>query len=914
MKLATLEVRADDLPLLLGPGEDRRHASLEADEPLDVRLGTRVRWGRALYRVAPGGWERPISIIEEARFRAGFVDGVLASALGFGLVDLVEVALRHMDETLACLASSWPGGVAGGGDVRWFVGPGHVTQAEVNALLQAPTLEDTASRCAEPEAAVRALQWASCRASELKANSSTVSGLFGPVLAVNDGGRLVALPVGFLLDGIHDAVDTLTAHALQREGAAELWRQECRRRTLGVLAGRGALLALDAEVQGDRILAVELVDDGLLLAVDIAVAGVDGASIADAEHRLRHFVPGATYTTPQGTVPIAVRDEVLRLVVIHGTDTALFLQGDQAVPVNWMRIEDLRWIITQAKRPDDLAMFLRDWQGQKAGFVFSFGPFDAWEIWSANDGSLYRGGQLPDALYIEPHGERAEWIKHSDLAWLEEALRDVGVRGLAAWPTVDVDEDACAATISDRWLRTALRIVRAADSAVIVAVRYDPVRAERRTLESIANGLGWKFRHLQADLTRYAIGGVIRIEICHGDEPDATDVARDNDVTVMAIGDGIHEALAEDSAAVERMLGEAIAAAGPGSDETRDAFVAAWCAAPPGIAGDATSPPATVHAGLAPPHPSLVTAVEQRIAGALQAAGIEPGVRRGTDARNLESQHIYPILQAQLTAALAPFHPDDLLTEVLADLERVHVQRWLSDGHHGRRAALADAMVERGLEPDDVVAEIATDRSEGAILARTVALVVEEALRHPPAGAATPNAFERSTIYAVAHHLLHAGLRSETIHLGLTSSEIEITAAYEIEFHRVRSDVDLDELQYKRAAATMPVRPTRPVDADDDEPTSIVTKLPELAGIDAALCEALGFGIDALITVLAVLEQWMVDVASPIAAATEDEAVAGVTADLVAPIDEGEIRSALSWLTLSREVTAQLVGSQGVVV
>ena len=81
MKLATLEVRADDLPLLLGPGEDRRHASLEADEPLDVRLGTRVRWGRALYRVAPGGWERPISIIEEARFRAGFVAMTISIAL-----------------------------------------------------------------------------------------------------------------------------------------------------------------------------------------------------------------------------------------------------------------------------------------------------------------------------------------------------------------------------------------------------------------------------------------------------------------------------------------------------------------------------------------------------------------------------------------------------------------------------------------------------------------------------------------------------------------------------------------------------------------------------------------------------------------------------------------------------------------
>lgn len=893
---------AEHLPLLLNLGSgDDAHASLEHDEPLDIRTGTRVRWGSSLFRVAPGGWERPVSIIEDAWTRVRTLDPVLEQKLGFGVFDLVDVALRHGDEVLERLEEHWPTAEAGDDEDPWFHGSGFVSQAEVDAAGIAPTLAQTIGRCPDPKSAARAIRWASRAPDALRCEPSMSDGLFGPVLAVDDNGTPVAFPVGFLLDGIHDAVSVLTSIALEAPGQSERFLAAAKSRTLHLISGRGAPLAPDATIAADQIVAVQQVNEGLLLAVDIAVP-IGGHQVAAAEARLSAFVPGARFGTERGTVEISERDEVIRLVVVHNTDSMTFLRGSDDLPVSWLTVEDLRWIMTQAERPDDLAMFLRSLQRKHAEHMFSFGPFDLWENWSANGGAFHRRGQPLTGLFFSPHSERAEWHWHADKAWVEASLLNVGLRQLAAWPVVVQEDDARVVQVIDRPARDAVHLIRSTDGRTVTAIRYDPRDDANVPLATMADAMCWKFRHLDGDTALIAEDHGVRIELRRGEVPLA--IEREGTVIVITVGDELEEALAVSSAEVEEAIGAGIAS--NADRAAREKFVDAWTGTPPGIVVDQLSVPqfATGLVDLHGPHPSLISEADRAMAERLFADGAEPGVRRGTAARDLESRTIYPVVLRHLHDCFAAFDRDGLLGELLADLERSMASRWREEGDHARRAALAAATAGRGLAADDIVAKVAESRSDRTVLTRIVMLCIEEVLRDPPSGTANPSAFERDRMYAVGRHLFEAGMRSETIHQRLSETEIEITDGYEVVLHNAPGDLDFDKLQYTRAARSMPERPNSEEQPQPGPPISVSVALPKLAGIDAALRSECGFGLDSLLGVPEALTGWPVDDDAPVGAATV-EAITSFCADaLVLKIDPGELHAAARWLTLTPEGVA----------
>lgn len=897
LRHSTNRAGAEHLRLLLDLGsEDGAYASLEHDEPVDIRAGTRVRWGRNLYRVAPGGWERPVSIIEDAWARVRVTDPALRPKLGFGLFDLIDVALRHSDEVLAHLEDHWPTAEPVNDEEPWFHGTGFVSQAEVDAASAAPTLAQTISRCPDPESAARAIRWASTTEEELRCEPNMSDGLFGPVLAVDDNGTPAALPVGFLLDGIHEAIAVLTSIALEDPGQPERFLKAAKRKTLHLLSGRGAPLAPDATIGPDQIVGVQQIAEGLLLAVDIA-APVEEHDIADAEARLSAFVPGATFSTERGDVEISERDEIIRLVVVHSADSMTFLRGKDDLPVSWLTVEDLRWIMTQAERPDDLAMFLRSWQAKHAEHLFSFGPFDLWEYWSANGGAFHRRGQPLTGLFFSPHSERAEWHWHGDMAWVEAGLRDVGLDQLAAWPVVVQDHDARVVQVIDRPAGDAVHLIRSTDGLTVTAIRYDPTDDADVPLTTIADALCWKFRHLDDSAALIANDHDVRIELRRGG-PQPLEIEREGAVIVVTVGDELAGALAASSAEVEETIGVGIASTA--KPTLQEEFAEGWRAAPPGIVVDLVSVPqaATGLANLYGPHPSLVSEADRVMAERLYADGAEPGTRRGSAARDLESATIYPVVLRHLHDCFAAFDRDSLLEELLADLERSIASRWREEGDHARRAVLAAAMAARGLEADDIVAKVAQSRSDRTVLTRIVMLCIEEVLRDPPSGIATPSAFERDRMYAVGRHLFEAGMRSETIHQGLSETEIEITDGYEVVLHHAPGDLDFDQLQYTRAAQSMPERPNAVAQPQPGEPIRISVALPKLAGIDAALRSECGFGVDALLGVPDALTSWPVDDDAPVAAATFDGIVSFCKDALLVEIDPGELDAAARWLTL----------------
>jgi hypothetical protein len=84
----TVAAYAQDLAELLATGAAQASPqAFDSYEPLDVRLGVQARWSQGLFRLAPGGWERPVSIVEEAKLLARALDPTLDGLLGFGLAD-----------------------------------------------------------------------------------------------------------------------------------------------------------------------------------------------------------------------------------------------------------------------------------------------------------------------------------------------------------------------------------------------------------------------------------------------------------------------------------------------------------------------------------------------------------------------------------------------------------------------------------------------------------------------------------------------------------------------------------------------------------------------------------------------------------------------------------------------------------
>ena len=888
-------VTPDDLPQLLAAGaKGLRYGGLEADEPLDPRLDVRARWGNELFRLAPGGWERPISIVQQAKLASHALDPTLDQRLGFRLRDLAELALRHMDEMLAPLSEQWPQGETNPAAV--WEREAFVTPGEVAAAREAPTIDSTASRCSDPERAARALRWASCSPNELEAQPAEQSGVLGPVLAVRRDEIYEDVPVGFMLDGLYSSLEALTSVALEEDEARVAWERACRLQVLNLIAGRGGPIAQDVDTGNGRILALQPVGDGVLLAVDVAAVGLDELGIEQAEERLRAIAPGATLHTPRGALTIDDDEEVLRLVVVVGVGPLMVFRGDEELPVNIVSAEDLRWIITSAERHDDLAAFVLDWQTPTRERTFSFGPFDLWEVWKGNGGAFHRLGAPLTSLVFDPHHERAEWQRHAKLVWLERSLLALGLPGLCSWPEVNLDkEGGLAATLID--LRDMAVDVALLQDGTAVGVRHGVRRAGTVRPSNIAHALLWKLRHLEGPISLLAADTSVRIEISGPiDLPDATvRCTRNGAVFVVEFDDRIGEDLARDGAEVENRIGRLLAEVSGRSPQEQAAFVAAWDAAPAGIAIDTVSLPQHAR-NLGPflePHGTFRASIERAAAERLMRGGVLPGIRRENDARDLESNQIHPVLMDLFHEAVSPFDAQAVLRAALEDLERLHLGRWRAEGHHARRALLATPGT-------DVTERLVETRRDGTIAVRSIGLTVEEALRSSPEGNREPRSFDLQRIYAAAYLLFESGMRSETIHQAVSGTELEITEGFELIARS--TDIDFDFAAYNRAhaEATLPTRPAPPnseeEDADDGQPRSVVRALPELAGVDAAMRQELGFGIDSLLGILDTVIGWPVDDDEPVTVVTSSALVDQASEDT--GCIRSELQPAVSWLTL----------------
>ena len=75
--------------------------------PYDAREAVRVRWGSEIFRLLPGGLDRPVAVIDYLELLAEAIDPVLVPEIGYGLDDVVEIVLRRVDHVAAALSPAW---------------------------------------------------------------------------------------------------------------------------------------------------------------------------------------------------------------------------------------------------------------------------------------------------------------------------------------------------------------------------------------------------------------------------------------------------------------------------------------------------------------------------------------------------------------------------------------------------------------------------------------------------------------------------------------------------------------------------------------------------------------------------------------------------------------------------------------
>ncbi|MFA9430963.1 hypothetical protein [Egicoccus sp. AB-alg2] len=850
---------------------------LEDFVPLDVRSGVRSRWRDGLYRLVPGGFEAPVSIVESARFHSWVLDSRLYELLGFGIGDLVELVLRACDSAVARLEPGWPPDpVDREAEVR-------VSRDECEAVAEVPSLEDLVEDCADPEAARAALAWATVPLEDAAKTLANQHHTLGPVLAVGTDGATYPVPPGMLLDVVFEAVPILRRLALEEDEVAERWQQAARLQVLSHLVALGPY-AKDCEIDGeDPVDFLIRVSADLVLAVCV-VATPDNRELSRAKSRLRRVVPGASVRVGEdGRIDIDPSAEVARLaVVIDGENMFIgTLAGE--VHVQTATVQELRWMVSTSDRPSDVPRFLID-RTEDDTRGMAFGTIDQWEVWRTGTPGPFQMGVSPTFVSWAPHSEKAEWEHHRDTAWVTEALFEVGQGSVAEWTSCTLDDNGSVvvAELVDAARHRAIRV--AVVGGVVVAVAWGLLDGARLSGSDIARSIMWRLVHAEPAVAELAEPrGVLRLQVAPGvDGPETAVEARRSTDGVVTI---IHST-AEDQeglAAFEGQVGRALASL---SSADADTVLEAWENAPLGLVVETRSVPYVVTEPpfFSPPHPAIVAAERRELARALYSDGQPTGSYTGSDAVELE-RRIDEHLRQRLMVLLDGVRSGSVIRTATKALEQLHARREFDAASDVNQRRLRDAAG----QPTDFD-ELSRSRQESTIWVRSLAHLVELALTRPTeaeGGASFAGRIEDQAV-AVASLVLESGQRRAAAHFRLTDIETLISDSYEVTLTQSPGQIDIGAFVRTRAAA----------EADErDAPDSVAYFRPEDVEAISRIVEThLGFSTAVMRTLLATMTRWPVSTHELVAATTLDELVQRASSE--APQSESELQAAAEWLTL----------------
>ena len=877
--------------------------------PHDARFEVLVRCREHLYRLLPGSLDQPVAVVENLLMVADVIDPVLVEHLGFGLGDAVELVLRRVDHVVSVLAPTWSTRAENS------KAPPRISSQELEAAETLLSLSEQVAACRNPDRAQRALQFLSEQPEHLPFNPTGGAACFGAMIAVQGRReRFVPLPAGLLIDSLSEMGGVLAEKACQLDPDLErLWQYKMERGVAYMLAGSGHRVVRPAKSSEDGPAHwVVIYSPSQVIVVDV-VAALRPSSLMERMEMgiesLDRIAAGANLIADV-ELPIPPHATVMTVQIIAHPEMAIALPLGNHAATN---LRGFRWIVqTAARDPIDLWYFLSGLAKLRSGSeLFSTDMFDAWEIWRAW-GKSFDIGSLPLAgMLILPDGGESTWEAAAEAASAERALMTLGLPQLSAWPIFDNTGDSV--YLGDRNLGYRNRghfcqVLPWGVPVVISMVDSRDRSAESETLWAFAEGIVWKLKHMKESFHAAAdLCGLKALQIGFIREEKRSLVPlriaeRVDSYIALGWNTGLLQALQDDSQAIEAFTGRLLSEAF-GSPAAKQAFVSGWDQAPPGVRRDPL--PFSANVQLLPQpetsHPSQIGATRQRLGEHLMALSVNSGTYEGERAKRLETDVIYPWALQELHQTIKPYSAEGLLLLALSQLERTNCQKLLNRERIAHQRGFPVRHTPDTGPPEDESTEI-------PLLAKAIALILEETLARPPEGNVPPDLLLWNETLSIAQVAFASCLRSELLHYDLKRTGIVIDERFQIHIDEPNEPTIIDGASYEKQRATAILPEPIPINTSGASNTEVVPHdsrpirdmRPELAEIDDGLQDDLGFGLDALTGVLVVASDWKVTPEKPFAVTTLED-FAEVAVDRIPGATLEECRQAIEWLTLRAE-------------
>ena len=829
--------------------------------PHDPRFDVQVEWAGEMFRIPAVSLERPTSKIETLRRLSASIDSVLHEHTEYGLADVVELILRRVDAVTSALAPAWPADLG-----QVLHSPPLLSPEELAVAVGLPSLEHQLAQCSDPARAHAALLAHSAPPGAFRRNGAFTPATFGSTIAIrHDQTGFTPLPTGLMIESLNALAGQLAPKALALDPSLDYQWLTATWRYIGGLLDAAGLNVLGplSDDQYPLLHSVIRYSDSQYLAVSV-VGGLDPQVLQErteaAAIHLDTVAAGSTLAGVKGTVSIPATAQLCRLLIVaQPQDAMIYIPAGAKCAL--MTLEDLDWIRRTIGRDEiDLWYFVRDRVEQpRIGQLRSWDGVDLWEAWRDHGRSFYRGARTIDLLSVEPHYSLREWQNAAEQRDIDEALSVLDMGRVSAWPWHSLDGDS--KLVGNIRAGVLYRLV-VCETPIAVAL-YAGSGGEQRfgLARNLGNCMAYKLECVTAclvDLMQSAGLPSLRIEIAH------IDGNQDSPIQMTATGDGVlvvgcasnlEELLHEDPRSVEAQLGALLADAVAG-EAAPEGFIAAWNDAPPGIRVDviAVGPKVQRTLGAHPLHDSHRSARLMELGEHLEAIGTEPGTYEGDDAKQLETDTIYPWLIERLHEELSSFDRDGVFRFALTQLERTNCQRWWSTEETAYEAGT----------PSEGEARLPESGQDLLYQSRFIALLIEEVLARPPNGDRTPTEYEWQELLSFATLAGESSTRSEVLHRELASPALAVTDLYQVIIDETDIGMSIDLDSFSRDARLAGLPDPVPIDSADKsqeweqewQPISI--RLPEYADIDLSLQDSLGFGIDAILGILDTIIRWPV--------------------------------------------------------
>jgi hypothetical protein len=836
----------------------------------------------------------PVRFLDTAWMVAAAIDDSIVGPLGFGLSDVLEVVLRHLDDITVTLSPAWPEYAGGRDDPcapdEWIGGrvariaasPAVVTPDELDAARAEPVAMPTwIARCESAERAERAFRWLTRPTLAARLDYSMGGAVLGPVLALETEAGPHLVPAAFGLSAAAAAMATLAATASRIDRGVHLHLA-----TLTRLRATGLLGAGRPEATDDYS-----IPPGALAESVIALRGrrhvvvAELVAAADTKTLRRRLTTARRRLMATDGAAVAARTgstssdaDVVRVVIYGGPAQVAFRGGG---PVTHLHLSEFEALISDAVQEEDIDsvwQFFEDLAGAPKLGIGAADILDAWRSWSRYGAfdPLCTG----ELVIIDPTPTGARWEESARWERVESVLTEARLGARSTWSRAALERRDVASLRRGQ----SLALVTADPPIVLFADQNDSLRAvglDPALPVVVASGIRGTLAE-RAELRAHArhvgrvVIGTLEIDPTEFEPPEGSNedgipvvVAIHPSDPVFRIGLGLRWVMAllnepdNAHAALGMALGHVLLELRRepnvtwDSDALTQAFVDAWTDSPPvallrmysDIVVDTT--PRRL-----PRNAATRVRADRLLAEHVRAADVPPGLYKDRAAFELCQNHLTAAGHAALDAAVKDWAPSSARV-VLGALSAAHADR--EARQRGLRFALASPWADESREE-------ALDAEQDALATRPLELLVEWLLMYPPTGHRTPDDLDLPVVVALAELVLTMGIVRAGAARALHGAEIIVAPSG---VTRIRPEVndgagiDLNRfLQFSRAHPLRVGQPLDDTEVPEFPPTSLGGEAPFLAltredmpprleRIDALLHRDIGTGMNGLIASLA---------------------------------------------------------------